>query len=259
MRARLLLPLLLLLAAAAALPARAAPPAPGDCALRFAWTPWEPFYVAAPGGPAGIDHDIVAEAARRAGCTVTWQEMPWVRAFAMLKGGLIDGLAGAQRTREREGLGRFVGPMRAGRNVLFVRRGEAGRYPFAALADLAGTPFRLGVQRGARYSQEYETLLAEGRLAGNLLEANGSAGGITMLVRGRVDGFLEGEAVGRHMARRLGMLEQVEIHPMPVSSNEAYMLLGTQTVPPDVADRLDAALAEMRADGTVERFLGQPR
>ncbi|HYC06133.1 MAG TPA: transporter substrate-binding domain-containing protein [Azospirillaceae bacterium] len=230
-----------------------------DCALRMAWTPWEPFFISTPDGPAGIDHDLAVEAARRVGCAVIWQEMPWVRAIAMMKSGLVDALVGVQPTQERGALGRLVGPLRGGRNVLYVRRGEAARWPLASLSDIPGTRFRLGIQRGSRYSQEYETLLASGRLAPNLMEANGSAGGLTMLARGRVDGFLEGETVGTHLARRLGLTDQLEIHPMPVSASDAFMLLSTTTVPPDRADRLQQALDAMRADGTVERIKAQAR
>ncbi len=43
-----------------------------ECALRAAWTPWEPFFIATPKGPGGIDHDLAMEAARRIGCTLVW-------------------------------------------------------------------------------------------------------------------------------------------------------------------------------------------
>ncbi|WP_404326208.1 substrate-binding periplasmic protein [Aerophototrophica crusticola] len=136
----------------AVLPAEAA-----DCALRFAWWPWEPYhYLDEDGRMRGIDHALVTEAARRAGCSVTWEQVPRRRSLVLVQEGLIDAVAGLGVTAERQAMGRFSRPLRSGLNVLLVRKGEADRFPATRLADLAGQGFRLGVIAGARHSEEID-------------------------------------------------------------------------------------------------------
>ena len=58
----------------------------------------------------------------------------------------------AARTR---GVCLLFAPVIRSRNVLFVRRAVAGRYP-RRLSDLLGTDFRLGAQIGVSYGPSYD-------------------------------------------------------------------------------------------------------
>lgn len=239
------------------LPAGGGPSVVPGCHLRFALADLPPFQTLKDGKPAGIDVELVAEAARRIDCRVEWEQTPRQRAMVLLQEGKVDAVAGVARTAEREAFGIYSTPLRHGRNVLVVRRGEAERFPLTSLRDLAGTSFRLGVVQGSRYSQEFEDLVNGGALAGNLVAVQSGESAMAMLMRDRIDGFLDGYRVAMARADRMDMADRVEAHPMPVSGPEAYVVFSVAAqLDPSIPARFDAALTAMRADGTVTRIVG---
>jgi len=229
------------------------------CRLRVAWTDLPPFQQAGPGDtPIGIDIKLVEEAARRVPCAVIWLHTPPTRAMVMLREGRVDAFPGVARTPEREVFGIFSLPLRDGRNTLIVRRGTSGDYPFNSLTDLAASSFRLGVLPGVRYSPEYESLLASGALADNLLIVQNGASALGMLLRGRLDGFLDGYRVAMERAAKAGEADAIEAHPMPISAHQAFMMFSqSANVPADIISRFNAALIGMAADGTTKRILNK--
>lgn len=231
--------------------------ADNHCALRFAWVDLPPYQFPGPDGAIkGIDHDLVTEAARRAGCVVTWISAPRPRALMMVQEGQVDAIAGVAHTPEREKIGIYSHFMRQGRNVLVLRREDAGRYFFSDLAGLAASPFRLGVVSGSLYSSEYERLLRSGDLADNLVIVNGGESATTMLLRGRIDGFLDGYRVAAERLERMGVRDQVVFHPMKITSKEAFILFSRAAgIDPAIIDRFNLALAAMQEDGTTARIL----
>lgn len=251
MSPRSLLAALAVLLTLAILPGSAA-----ACVLRFAWSEWAPYhYRGADGRPTGIDHALVTQAMRRMGCTLEWVEMPRNRAVNMLREGRIDAIAGLGMTEDRLEYSLFSAPLRPGRNVLLVRRGESTLFPFPTLEELADSPFRLGVIGGARYSQEYERLLEAGRLEDNNVTVPSFEAALSMLMRNRIDGFIIGDQVARHLVRSRQEEQEVEFHPMPIQTGTAYVMFSRRTVDHDLVRRFDEALAEMEADGTTEHIL----
>ena len=231
--------------------------ADNHCILRFAWVDLPPYQFPDPDGTIkGIDHDLVTEAARRAGCTVTWLHAPRPRALMMVQEGQVEAISGVARTPERERIGIYSHLLRRGRNVLVLRREEAGQYFFTDLAGLADSRFRLGVVSGTRYSDEYERLLRAGRLADNLVTVSGGESAIAMLLRGRIDGFLEGYRVATERLERMGLRDQVVFHPMKVAGDEAFILFSrAAAIDPAIIDRFNRALVAMQEDGTTARIL----
>lgn len=232
-------------------------PAMAACVLQFGWTSWQPYHYASPnGGMAGIDYELVTEAVRRMGCTIVWKEMPRNRAMTLVREGRLDGVAGVTLTEERQGYARFSRHLRLGRNILLVRRGYGDSLTFRTLDGLADSSFRLGVVPGAQYSQTYERLLAEGRLDDNNIQVSTLDGAVTMLVRGRIDGFITGELVARQLVAEMGVDDQVEVHPTPIENATAYVMFSRRSVAPDIVERFNAALDTMDADGTSDRLQG---
>jgi len=227
--------------------------AAGNCTLRFVWVEFAPFhFLDESGAMQGIDHAMVMEAGRRLGCGITWEQTLYPRALTMVEEGRADAMAGLTRTPDREVFGLYSAPLRHGSNVLVVRKGEAGRHRFATLAELADTGFRLGVVRGARYSADYEAMLESGRLADNLVLVNSPDIALTMLVRGRVDGIVDGQQALAWRARRLGLADRIEVHPMKVANNTAHVLFSRRVIDPALVERFNAVLLDMAVDGTVQ-------
>jgi len=226
------------------------------CHLNLGWSRWEPFhYIAADGRMTGIDHALMTEATRRMDCSLSWKELPRARALVALREGQIDGLAGLTRTAGREAFGLFSDTFRTGRNVLVVRKGEAARWRFSSLRELAASNFRLGTQQGASFSQEYEELVDSGTLGNRLVPLTTGESALMMLVHGRIDGYIDGRIVHWRRARTMKVADQVEEHSLAIDSHQAHVLFSRRTVKPELVARFNAALATMAADATIERLM----
>ncbi|WP_119679252.1 substrate-binding periplasmic protein [Indioceanicola profundi] len=226
--------------------------AAASCTLRFAWSAWEPFHYRAPDGTMqGLDYELVGEAARRMGCAVLWHEMPRGRAVALLKEGRMDAMAGVTLTGERLAFARFSRPLRPGRNVLLVRKGETGRFPFSGLEQLADSHFRLGSNPASRYSPIHAELVEQGRLDDNAIPVPAEENALTMLLRDRIDGFITGRLIAERMLRDGDMAGRVEIHPMHIEVSMAHVMFSRASVAPEVVAGFNRALESMAADGTL--------
>lgn len=227
------------------------------CALRFVWTELPPYQTLGPDGkPAGIDIELVEEIGRRMPCSIQWELAPRPRALLLVQEGKVDGVVGVARTAEREVFGTFSHPVREGRNVLIVRKGVTSRFTFKSLTELADSNFRLGVVPGSRYSQEFEDLTRSGALADNVIAVQNGESAMAMLMRDRIDGFLDGYRIALARAAQLGLADDVEVHPMFVNEHKAFALFSrSASVDPAVITRFNAVLLGMQADGTITRIL----
>lgn len=253
-------PLLAALAALFVL-AGAAPAVRGEaapvCTLRFVWTELPPYQtLGADGKPAGIDIELVEEIGRRMPCSIQWELAPRPRALLLVQEGKVDAVIGVARTAEREAFGTFSHPVREGRNVMIVRKGTTSRFAFKSLTELADSNFRLGVVPGSRYSQEFEDLTRSGALADNIIPVQNGESAMAMLMRDRIDGFLDGYRIALARAAQLGLAEDVEVHPMFVNEHKAFTLFSRAAgVDPANITRFNAVLLGMQADGTITRIM----
>lgn len=229
----------------------------GACHLHIAWNEAPPYQTAdRDGKPSGIDVELMTEAAKRMPCTLDWELAPRARAFAMLQEGRVDMLIGVGRTSEREAFGVFSQPVRDGRNVLIVRKGHGADFAFKNLTELSASSFRLGVIAGSRYSQEFEDLTRNGDLADNTITAPNGDSAMAMLMRDRIDGFIDGYRIAINRALQLGLAGQIEIYPMFVNEQQAFALFSRASgVDPATITRFNTAIMGMQMDGTVARIL----
>ncbi|OYQ32470.1 hypothetical protein CHU95_16895 [Niveispirillum lacus] len=227
------------------------------CILRFAWTEFPPYQtLGADGKPSGIDVDLVNEIGRRMPCAIQWELAPRPRAVLLVQEGKVDAVVGVARTAERDTFGIYSPPVREGRNVLIVRKGATSRFAYDSLTALAGSAFRLGVVSGSRYSQEFEDLTRSGALADNVIPVQNGESAMAMLMRDRIDGFLDGHRTALSRAAQLGLADEIEVHPMFVSEHKAYVLFSrAAAVDPALITQFNAVLLGMQADGTLARIM----
>lgn len=230
---------------------------PASCKLRLAATDMPPYQAARPDGPpTGIDIDLINEIGRRMPCAIEWIAVPRARAMVLVQEGKVDAVPGVARTAEREAFGLFSQPLRQGRNALIVRKGSSADYPLDSLTALAASNFRLGATAGTKYSQEFENLLNSGALVDNLVIVQNGESAMNMLLRGRIDGFLDGYRIAMARAEQMGRADAVEAHPMHISEHQAYVIFSSAAnIDPAVITRFNAVLLGMQMDGTVERIV----
>lgn len=229
----------------------------GACHMQFVWAELPPYQTLGPEGkPTGIDIELVMEAARRMPCTIDWELAPRARAVLLVQEGKADAIVGVARTAEREAFGIFSQPIREGRNVLIVRKGDIKSHPYNSLTELAATGFRLAVTSGTKYSQEFEDLARSGALADNIVTVQNGESAMAMLLRDRVDGFLDGYRIAIDRAEQMEMRDDIDVHPMFINEHKAFALFSrTSGINPATITRFNAVMLGMQADGSTTRII----
>lgn len=232
-------------------------PADAACTLKVGWEPYVPYqYAGADGEVTGADIALMAAVAEDIGCAADFMELPWARQLLQLEEGTLDVAMSASWTPERAAYVHFSIPYRQGEMAIFVRRGTAGGYALADLADIPAIGFRLGVIHGYYYGEDYKALSKQDAFRGQVDAAADYATNIQKLLHGRIDGLLVDDvAVMRAEAKAVGAGEAVERHPLQIPGDEFHMMFSKKSVDPAVVGRVDETLVRMRADGRLEGLM----
>ena len=236
--------------AIAPLQAQAAEP----CTLRVGWEPYAPFTFADEDGEAtGADIDLIKAIADEIGCSVELVELPWARIVKEVEQGTLDVSTSTSWTPEREQWALFSEPYRESATAIYVRRGEIPRFALQELADVPAQKLRLGVIVDYYYGEALAEAARDPEFAAWIDAAPDYATNIRKLVSGRIDGFLvEDIAVMEAELERMGMGERVERYPLRIPGERLRFMFSRKTVEPDTVAKVDAAVAEMRADGRLD-------
>ena len=237
-------------AAATALEAPAAEP----CTLRVGWEPYAPFTFADENGEAtGADIDLITAVADAIGCAIVPVELPWARILKEVEQGTLDLSTSTSRTPEREQWALFSRPYRETEIAIYVRRGETQRFALQELADIPEQQLRLGVIVDYYYGEALAEAAGDPGFAAWIDGAPDYPTNIRKLVSGRIDGFLvEDVAVVEAELARMGMSEAVERYPLRIPGQKLHFMFSRETVEPDLVAQVDAAIAQMRADGRLD-------
>jgi polar amino acid transport system substrate-binding protein len=219
------------------------------------------FLVAADGSHTGFTPDLLNAAARHMGCALHFTSLPFARAMYQLKTGALAVVPALVKTSERGQYAYFSDPIQEVEQVLVVRRSEIGRWNFRSLEAIRGTTFRLGVELGAVYGEEYERLLQDPSIRPQIVAQSRRETLWKMLAANRVDGVIapRGDRViepdsGGFVAE-FSVCEGVALH------SPVYVAFSKQSVTPEVVARFNAALATLRRDGTyaelTRRYFGR--
>lgn len=182
-----------------------------------------PFSYRSAGGLAGILPDMASLLGERAGLRFQTSDLgPWARVLAQAKQGQIDLLAGAYISEERKAFLDFMTPALAPNEVVVVvRRGEA--FAFKEWRDLLGRT--LGRVHGDSYMPEFETFLNDNAARLPTDAAPSPELNLRKLLRGRVDLLVYSRWVTLHLARQLGLQDQIELLPVPVFTGQLHLAL----------------------------------
>ena len=224
------------------------------CTLRVGWEPYAPFTFADDQGEAtGADIDLIKAIGDEIGCSVVPVKLPWARIVREVEQGTLDVSTSTSWTPEREQWALFSEPYRESATAIYVRRGEIPRFALQELADVPAQKLRLGVIVDYYYGEAVAEAVSDSAFAAWLDGAPDYATNIRKLVSGRIDGFLvEDIAVMEAELERMGMGERVERYPLRIPGEKLRFMFSRKTVEPDTVAKVDAAVAEMRADGRLD-------
>jgi len=240
-------------AALACLSATAATAA--DCTKSVRWSDDAPYaFRGTEGELKGLHVDTVRAALKRMGCLPQFIERPWARALAELEDGNLDILPGALRRPERELYATFSRPVNRSPNVLFMRKAAVDKYKISKLADLIGTPFRLGAQIGVAYGPSFEALQKDPRFAALLTPLTARRGAWQMMDMDRLDGLIADETTGLLELQELGLSHAIVKTPIVITSEPGMFALSKKSLSPQFAADFDRALEAMVKDGELRQI-----
>jgi len=260
----LALALLWLLSAGVAAAQSPAPPATTSKAheLRGGWFPNDPYEYrdSRRGEPVltGFDIEIERALARILGVDIALPEVVWEEHLRRLTEGSADIAAGATETEERRAFAMFSKRYRGETDVLILKRGQAGKYPFRTvdemLATFARQKFRLGVVAGFVYADaRVNHFIADPANQDFIVATSSNSENLGNLLAGKIDGYLADRISAATTAWRQQEGALVEEHPLKFSTDIHFMLSrATQT--PEMLTRLDHAIDELRASGEYRRI-----
>ena len=207
------------------------------------------IYLNNDGIPAGIDVEIATEAFRRMGYAARFETIDWEQKTTLVESGALDCIWGCFSMDGREEAYRWAGPYMVSRQVVAVDADSSIR----SLSDLAGKT--IAVQSTGKPEELFlsgsDPRVPQGV---DVLSIENRSVQYAMLACGYVDGIAAHETgilqYGKDNAVDFRILEE----PLLVTG------LGIAFAKNDTRgldSQLNAVLAQMRADGTLERIVGR--
>lgn len=193
----------------------------------------------------GIAADIVREMFQRAGIDYTLTlRFPWERVYKMALETPGYGVFVMARLPEREALFKWVGPIGPDDWVLLARADS----PIDITNLEQARRYNIGAYKGDAIA---EHLAAQGLEPSLALRDQTN---VEKLQNGEIDLWATGDPAGRYLAKQQGVTGFKRV--LRFDDAQLFLALNKQTADETVA-KLQAALEQMRSDGTVEAINGR--
>lgn len=193
----------------------------------------------------GIDVDLVTALVRQAGAEPRFEPMSWNRVREKLEQGQIDAAFQFIGLPERFEKYHMIGPYRTGRTVFAIQRGNPVR--FERYDDLQR--YVIGVVKGFHYGVPFDTdaSLRKDNTAGDNRQL------LRMLAAGRVTLAIGDERTLAQVIRQERLESQIAFLPRAFNEVERYVAVPRNR--PQIAARLEAALAALQVTGELNAIL----
>jgi polar amino acid transport system substrate-binding protein len=231
--------------------------------LKSGWYPWDPYqYLFVKQDVkrlTGLDVQLVRAVFAQMGYEVTYDEVSWKQHQLDVKNGVRDIAAGAFKNPERAEYAYFSVPYRKETDVLYVRKGEASRYPFKDVRELLQRfqekSFRLGVINGFYYGPDIMQFINDPANAQRIVTVPDDVANFENLLSDRIDGFIVDRLVGSTLAWRYGWQLAVEEMSPPVYSEDIHVLFSKKTTTPEMVEAFNRSLDQLKRDGQYARIV----
>lgn len=207
----------------------------------------------------GLDVELSRYIFTQAGFDITFEHYPWTRIVHKIELGELDVALSANDSPERREFAYFSSEsFRLGHNVLFTTKDNSELFTgFSSLADLYGKNYRLAVQRGASYSNEYEALKELPWFARNLVVVDLPERALELLLKGRVDGFLGSEYGVKKWQENKGIKnELVDVFRLMSDFDaQTHIMYSKKSVPKEWVTKVDEVMARLKKSGEYQQRL----
>lgn len=192
----------------------------------------------------GMVGDVVLEAMRRAGLEPRILVEPNPHALAMTRARADTYIAAISRTPEREQFYTWIAPIMPIHRAFFTIGKRIDSF-----ADARRGLKKIAVSRN---TANEEALLREGFERSQLVAVNAGESAPRMLLAGRVDGWFNLVPESETLLNQIGAAGVVS--GRPVASSDLYLACSRSCNRANVR-KLEAAIAAMRADGTMRKLM----
>lgn len=213
-----------------------------------------PYSMITEGAPAGIDIDVLNEAAKRAGITLDIQFKNWDTLINMVEKGECDGAFSLFHSPEREKKLMFMEavPVHYSDYVLFTKVGK--NFSFRSYDDLSGKI--IGKIDGISLGDEFDEALAQKKMTIKTYPDPSSA--LRGLLMGEIDAYAGNIDVTYYRLKTMGMTSSIVYLPKKILSQKpAYLVMSRASDlenKEEVIQQLERALDQMRKDGTYSKI-----
>nr|WP_256664910.1 ABC transporter substrate-binding protein [Pseudomonas sp. 8AS] len=190
----------------------------------------------------GIAVKVVGEMFKKAGIQYHMTlRFPWARIYKMALELPDHGVFVAAKLPEREKLFKWVGPIGPDDWVMLAKADS----PISLLSLEQARQYRIGAYKGDAIDEHLRKQGLEP------LSSLRDQENVAKLMNGQIDLWATGDPAGRYLAKLEGVSGLKTV--LRFDSAELYLALNPET-PDEVVERLQKALDQMRADGTVDKI-----
>jgi polar amino acid transport system substrate-binding protein len=201
----------------------------------------------------GSDHQYAKALMDASGCMYTVVEAPWARGIDMLKSGKIDFMVEVSKTDERAKHFYFIGPQRMETIILATRKNQ---YPtISDWRQLDRLDAVLMRQKGSYYGPRFEAVLQQNkRLRSRFLEMSNSQVRLTMLEKGRIDGFLIDEVFADHLLATNEKAKILQKHPLVIHQSPVYFAFSKAGLDQKLLKRIKDGFEKLKRSGQLDKI-----
>lgn len=200
----------------------------------------------------GFVNRVIKEAFSRQGVTVEFSYLPWKRALEETRSGKLAASSFWFFDQEREKEFIHSAPISEHRELLF-HLSSISLPEWQNITDLS--KFTFGATRGYTYTTEFWEGAKSGKL--NVSEIVSDEQNFQKLIAGRVDVFPVDEVTGWQLINSKFPVakEKIKTHTKPLRVTEGHLIFPKKnTDSMALVEKFNTALAEMRADGTYDKY-----
>lgn len=224
--------------------------------VLFLEDPWPPYTLGeenkAPTGGIGVE--MVTEVFKRLGVAAKFQLHPWKRCLKMAEAGEADGLMLVIADPERDAYLALSDVVFDARETLFYRPDRLKGFSWNEFTDLKD--YTIGLVNGFTYSDAFAKAIEEVPL--KVEYATTSEDNMRKLFAGRVDLIEDDDDVAHALlARHADWKKAIQAAKKPVASFPFHIAIAKKSPAMKLMPEINRVIAEMRADGTMEKILGR--
>lgn len=224
--------------------------------LSVGWELWYPYqYRNKQQKLVGLDFDIFNAVNKSLQFKTSIVELPWKRHLQYIKTGDIDLAMGASYTEVRSKHAYFTEPYRVEKVNLFIQKGNPQNINLTSLDQLSKSRFIIGVEGGYFYGKLYEKLKTQPEFQSHINEVIDLEQNVKMLIKGHIDGFLADPITMKSFAKKYGIDDEIEPHPIEIYQTNIHFMLSKKSCDKATLLKFNQAIVNLKKNGELENII----